>query len=291
MNVPTKTPLASSMIAATPLDVAVAERDSDILAMVDQAVKDGRIRLAYQPIVSTAAPDKPAYFEGLVRVLDENGRTIPAREFIDQIETLELGRKIDCIALELGLTALRKNPSLKLAINMSARSIGYRPWVQTLEAGLSALEGLDGRLILEITESSAMVMPDVVQSFMVDLQSQGITFALDDFGAGYTSFRYLKSFYFDILKIDGQFIRNVHRDPDNQVLIQALVEIGRQFGMFTVAEAVEDEHEAEFLKRAGLDCLQGYFYGAPTLNPTFNVAPLRPKADERQVAKSAVLRG
>ncbi len=278
MNVPTKSPLASAMLAATPLDVAVAERDSDILAMVEQAVKDGRIRLAYQPIVATTAPDKPAYFEGLVRVLDENGRTIPAREFIDHIETLELGRKIDCIALELGLTALRKNPTLKLAINMSARSIGYRPWVKTLEAGLAATDNIDGRLILEITESSAMVMPDVVQSFMVDLQSQGIAFALDDFGAGYTSFRYLKNFYFDILKIDGQFIRNVHKDPDNQVLVQALVEIGRQFGMFTVAEAVEDEQEAEFLKRAGLDCLQGYFYGAPTLNPTFNVAPLRHKA-------------
>lgn len=278
MTVTTEPPLTDPVFAHSPLDIAVSERDSDIPAMVDKALKEGRIRLAYQPIVPTAAPDTPAYFEGLVRILDETGRTIPARDFMYEIEIPELGRKIDCAALELGLAALRKNPDLKLAINMSARSIGYKPWVRTLEHGLSGLDSIDGRLILEITESSAMVMPDVVQSFMVDLQSQGVAFALDDFGAGYTSFRYLKSFYFDILKIDGQFIRNVHQDPDNQVLVQALVEIGRQFGMFTVAEAVESEAEADFLIKAGLDCLQGYYYGAPTLNPSFDIAPLRRKA-------------
>lgn len=276
MNISTKSPLVGALLADTPLDVAVSERDSDTLAMVDRAVKEGRIRLAYQPIVAAKDPTRPAYFEGLIRVMDENGRPIPARHFIDQIETLELGRKIDCIALKLGLRALHDNPDLKLAINMSARSIGYRPWIKTLEEGLAVTGSVNGRLILEITESSAMIMPDVVQSFMADLQTQGIAFALDDFGAGYTSFRYLKSFYFDILKIDGQFIRDVHNDPDNQVLVQALIEIGKQFGMFTVAESVEGEQEASFLARAGVDCLQGYHYGAPSLDPSFDsLAPRR----------------
>ena len=275
MNITTSPPVADISISNNPLGVAISERDTDILGMVDRAVRDGRVRLAYQPIVSAATPDKPAYFEGLVRVLDENGRTIPARDFIEQIETHELGRQIDCLALELGIEALRKNPNLKLAINMSARSIGYRPWIRTLEAGLARAGTAAQRLILEITESSAMVMPDVVRSFMDDLQSQGISFALDDFGAGHTSFRYLKSFYFDILKIDGQFIRNIHKDSDNQVLVQALVGIGQQFGMFTVAESVETKEEADFLTAAGLDCLQGYLFGAPTLDPAFKISTLR----------------
>lgn len=253
--------------APTPLDIAVRERDRNILKTVETAVRNKQVRLAYQPVVAASQPDSPAFYEGLARVLDETGRTIPAREFIDAIETHEIGRMLDCVALELGLKALIGNPALKLSINMSARSIGYRRWVQTLERGLSGPASLSGRLVLEITESSAMVMPDVVQSFMMGLQSQGISFALDDFGAGYTSFRYLKSFYFDILKIDGQFIRGIDSDPDNQVLVEAMVGIARQFGMFSVAESVETQAEASFLTAAGVDCLQGYLFGAPTLKP------------------------
>ncbi len=256
----------------SPLDVAVAERDRDVLASVERAVASRRVQLAYQPVVAAGAPDVPAFYEGLARVLDPTGRAIPAREFIDAVETHEVGRALDCLTLELGLKALEENPALKLAINMSARSIGYRRWVHTLETGLArAGSTVSGRLILEITEASAMVMPDVVQSFMMGLQSQGITFALDDFGAGYTSFRYLRNFYFDILKIDGQFIRGIDSDPDNQVLVEAMVTIGRQFGMFTVAEMVETRAQAEFLAAAGIDFLQGYLFGAPALKPDFQL--------------------
>ncbi|MEM6825952.1 MAG: EAL domain-containing protein [Pseudomonadota bacterium] len=266
-------PVAAEATNDSPLDLALDERDRDVLRTVDMAVKNRQVRLAFQPVVSAAQPNRPAFYEGLARVLDDTGRPIPARDFINEIETDEIGRALDCVALELGLKALMANPELKLSINMSARSIGYRRWVQTLERGLSAgSSAMAGRLILEITEASAMVMPDVVQSFMMSLQNQGITFALDDFGAGYTSFRYLKSFYFDILKIDGQFIRGVNNDPDNQVLIEALVGIGRQFGMFTVAETVETEAEARYLTAAGVDCLQGYLYGAPSLKPEWTAS-------------------
>jgi EAL domain-containing protein (putative c-di-GMP-specific phosphodiesterase class I) len=120
------------------------------------------------------------------------------------------------------------------------------------------------RLILEITESSAIIMPDLVSVFMTEMQARGICFALDDFGAGYTAFRYLKDFYFDILKIDGQFIRNIATNPDNQVLTQALVSIGRHFDMVTVAESVETSEDARWLVEIGVDCLQGYYFGAPS---------------------------
>lgn len=189
-----KTAPTKHTVSGTPLGIAISDRDRDILAMVERAIENNQVRLAYQPVVNALAPKRPAFYEGLARVLDDTGRTIPAREFITEIETHELGRILDCHSLELGIKALNQSPNLKLSINMSARSIGYRPWIDTLERGLASSSSLGGRLILEITESSAMVMPDVVQSFMVGLQSQGISFALDDFGAGYTSFRYLKSF-------------------------------------------------------------------------------------------------
>jgi len=180
---------------------------------------------------------------------------------------IELGRKIDCKALQLGLEALHRVPTLRLSINMSARSIGYSRWKRVLHRGLKKDPTVAERLILEITERSAMVMPDIVQAFMSDLHAKGISFALDDFGSGYTAFRYLRDFYFDILKIDGSFIRDIHKNPDNQVLTQALISLARHFDMFTVAEFVETEQDAKFLTDAGIDCMQGYYFGVPTVRP------------------------
>ena len=251
----------------SPLDFAVQTRDRGTMQMVREALDRGDAVLAYQPIVQAANPTKIAFYEGLIRILDETGRVIPARDFMGAVESQELGREIDCAALRAGLRALRQTPDQRLSINMSARSIGYPKWKQTLNRGLNGDPKLAERLILEITESSAMQMPELVTTFMGDLQDKGITFALDDFGAGHTAFRYLKEFYFDIVKIDGQFVRNVQQDPNNQVLMEALISIAGHFDMFTVAETVENGAEAAWLAQAGIDCLQGYFFGAPSLTP------------------------
>jgi len=251
----------------SPLHFAVAQRDRDTLAMVGRAVDRRDVVLAFQPIVQTMRPDRPAFYEGLIRVLDDTGRVIPAQDFIGAAETTELGRKLDCLALEMGLMSLAEDRHLRLSVNMSARSIGYPDWMRILNRGLAMDESVGERLILEITESSAMVMPELVTVFMQDMQLKGISFALDDFGAGYTSFRYLREFYFDILKIDGQFITGIARNPDNQILTQALLSIAKHFEMFTVAEAVETAEDAAWLTQIGVDCMQGYYFGAPTIMP------------------------
>ena len=251
----------------SPLSVAVQHRDKGTLATVRAALERGDVVLAFQPVVQAGDENIVAFYEGLIRVLDETGRVIPARDFMGAVENLDLGRIIDCVALRAGLRALKQMPDLRLAINMSARSIGYPQWKQVLNRSLHSDPHVAERLILEITESSAMQMPELVTVFMAELQEKGITFALDDFGAGHTAFRYLKEFYFDIVKIDAQFIRGVHQDPNNQVLTQALVSIADHFDMFTVAEAVESPDEAAWLAAAGIDCLQGYLFGAPSLTP------------------------
>ena len=178
----------------------------------------------------------------------------------------------------MGLRALARHPTLRLSINMSARSIGYPRWKQVLNRILEREPTVAERLILEITEASAMLVPELVIAFMHDLQRQGVTFALDDFGAGFTSFRYLRDFYFDIVKIDGQFIRGVHADADNQVLTKALVAIAQQFDMFTVAESVENAADSHWLVQAGVDCQQGYLFGAPTVSPPWKEERLRNSA-------------
>jgi EAL domain-containing protein (putative c-di-GMP-specific phosphodiesterase class I) len=250
-----------------PLSLATRERDKDILKMVEDALRGDQSFLVYQPVQRADRRNKVAFYEGLIRLQDETGRVIPAREFISEVEDTELGRLIDCAALQRGIQALSLNPALRLSVNMSARSIGYRRWSRIMEDGLASDPTLGERLILEISEASAMSMPEIVISFMDEMQSSGVSFALDDFGAGFTSFQYFNKFFFDILKIDGQFIRNIHKQPDTQVLTRALINMGHHFEMFTVAENVETEAEASFLRQAGIDCLQGYLFGAPGTTP------------------------
>jgi len=260
---------------ASPLGVAISENDRATLAMVREAIDARRLRLAWQPVVLARDPARVAFHEGLIRVLDPTGRVIPARDFIDAVESHEIGREIDCASLEMGLAALVRHAGLRVSINMSARSIGYPRWMRILKRGLGQGPTIGERLILEITEGSAMLVPELVIAFMEDLQKRGVAFALDDFGSGYTAIRYFKDFFFDILKIDGQFIRNIHRDPDNAALTAALISIGKHFDMFTVAEAVETAEEAEHLRALGVDCLQGYLFGAATMRPVWAEAQRR----------------
>jgi EAL domain-containing protein (putative c-di-GMP-specific phosphodiesterase class I) len=250
-----------------PLAAALAEKDRATVAMVRLALRTRQVALALQPVVDAGDPTRIAFHEGLIRVLDGAGRLVPAREFIGAVEATDTGLELDRAALALGLEALRRDPGLRLAVNMSARSIGAVRWMETLAAGLARDETVAERLILEITEASAMAMPELVTAFMTGLQRRGISFALDDFGAGQTSFRYFRDFSFDMVKIDRQFIANVHRDRDNQALVQALILIARQFDMFTVAEGVERAEDAAWLQAQGVDCLQGYLFGMPVLHP------------------------
>ena len=266
---------ADDTLFTSPLSAAAEEKRRDTLTMVREALDKRRSLLAFQPVVQARMPKRAAFYEGLIRIVDHTGRIIPAMDFMDAVETNELGRRIDCLALEMGLQTLAAEPSIRLSINLSARSIGYPEWLAVLERGLRNAPEIGERLILEITESSAMVMPDLVTVFMQDMQERGICFALDDFGAGYTAFRYLKDFYFDIVKIDGTFIRDIGQSPENQVLVQALVSIARHFDMFTVAESVETAEDARILVDMGLDCLQGYYFGAPSTQEPWKITHIR----------------
>jgi EAL domain-containing protein (putative c-di-GMP-specific phosphodiesterase class I) len=262
----------------SPLNFAVSSRDQATMDMVAAAIRHKQVMLAYQPVMQARDQRKVAFYEGLVRVLDETGRTIPAGAFMSAIENTELGRELDTLALTKGLRTLNENPELRLSINMSARSIGYKPWNQTLERWLRQNEFIGERLILEITESSAMMVPELVIEFMDRLQMQGICFAMDDFGAGYTALRYFKDFCFDVVKIDGQFIQGIARCPDNQAMTKALLGIASHFDMLTVAEFVESHEDAEVLVQLGVDCLQGYYFGAATTRPAWTQKATEAKA-------------
>jgi EAL domain-containing protein (putative c-di-GMP-specific phosphodiesterase class I) len=253
----------NDMDVADPLHYAIASRDADVIGLVRAALAAGRADLAFHPVMTADAAPRITFFEGLVRVMDDAGRIIPAAQFMPQIENNVLGRQIDCVSLALALDRLRQNPDLRLSINLSARSIADGEWRRILDDGLRDRTRLGERLIFEISETSAMQLHDVVIRFMQDMQPKGVSFALDGFGAGMTALRHLKDFFFDLVKIDKSFIRGIDTDPDNQVLAEALITVAHQFEMFAIADGVETAAEAAFLRTIGVDCLQGYLFGVP----------------------------
>ena len=125
--------------AQSPLDIAIGNRDSQMMEMVHAAIEHKNTLLAYQPVMMSNDPTKVGFYEGLICVLDETGRIIPAKDFIEVIEGTELGHKIDALSLNMGLKALFENQSLRLSINMSALSIRFGPWKQNFSAGSNGI--------------------------------------------------------------------------------------------------------------------------------------------------------
>ena len=251
---------------------------------VAQALVQGRIGFHYQPVVRAANTRMPAFFEMLARLTLPDGQILPAGAFLPAVEAGPLGRAIDRLALEQALKALAANPGLRLSVNMSPLSMGDEEWLTLFTRAARGGGGLLGRLILEITEDAAMQNAGQTIDFMDHVRASGCAFALDDFGAGATGFRYFRDFRFDMVKIDGAFVRGVHAARDAQVLIECLGGVARHFEMATVAEQVESEADAAWLRSAGIDCLQGYLYGRPSA-----VAAL-PEADDEagEVTRRAI---
>lgn len=254
---------------SSPLAAAISAQDKEVLAMVGSALKDRRMRLAFQPVVYAADPTVIGFFEGFIRLLNLRDQVIPARDFMPAVEQRQLGREIDCAALQMGLMAMQRNPQIRVSINMSARSVGYRPWAEILRRALQESPRIGGSLILEINEASALQVPDVLKPFMAEMREHGIVFALDDFGAGMTSLRLLHELGFEIAKIDGSLVKRVDRSAEGQAVTRAAIALAQELGMYVVAEAVETEGEAVWLREAGVGCLQGYLFGPPTVTPDF----------------------
>jgi EAL domain-containing protein (putative c-di-GMP-specific phosphodiesterase class I) len=242
---------------------------------VAQALAQGRMVFHHQPVVRADTPQVPAFHETLARLRLPNGQILPAGAFMPAVEAGELGRAIDRLALMHALGALAADPGLRLSVNMSPRSMGDEEWLAILAAANRGGSGVCGRLILEITEEAALAEAAQTVEFMDYVRRMGPAFALDDFGAGATGFRHFARFRFDMVKIDGAFVQGVHADRDSQVLLECLVRVARHFDMLCIAERVETEADAAWLRDAGVDCLQGYLYGRPA--PQVVPGPIAPR--------------
>ena len=200
-----------------------------------------------------------AFRECLVRLYEAEGREIDAMAILSVAEKLDLVRMIDHRVLELVAAGLRADPKPTLSLNVSASTVHDPVWMAAFTAEMR--NGLGSRLIVEITESAAIRDVEATRGFVARVKDFGCRVAIDDFGAGYTSFRNLRRLGVDMVKIDGSFVANLEHAPDDRVFVRALLELARELGMETVAEWVQSEKAAATLIGWGCNYFQGALVG------------------------------
>ncbi len=235
--------------------IAIAD---DVMSALEQE----RMLLVLQPIVS-AATGEAEHYECLLRMVKPDGKLVSAGEFMTIAEQLGLARHIDKRTLELSVALLRKHQDLKLALNISGLTVSDQEWLANLQRLTGSKTSITNRLTIEITETAAIHDLDQIIIFVDTLRELGCKVAIDDFGAGYTSFKNLKVLNVDMVKIDGSFVKDLASDTSGEVFIRTMIEIADTFGMETVAEWVGNQETADFLKAAGITYLQGFHYGMP----------------------------
>jgi len=224
------------------------------------ALNDRRIALAFEPVARTDTRET-AFYECLMRVQRPDGSLLPAQDVVPVAERLGLVRLLDHRVLELVVNELIAEPDLSASLNVSPRSTTDPDWWNGLVAHLRARPGVAERLIIEITETAAIHDVDDARGFVFRVKDLGCRIAIDDFGAGYTSFRNLRKLGVDMVKIDGAFVQNILRSADDRAFVQTLIDLARRLGIATVAEWVQNEDIAAVLAGWGCDYLQGALIG------------------------------
>jgi diguanylate cyclase (GGDEF)-like protein len=224
------------------------------------ALNARRIFLAHEPVVATASRE-PAFYECLMRLKRADGTLLAVSEAVALAERLGLVRLLDHRVLELTLTELVAAPALKASLNVSAASTVDPDWWSALGAMLRAHPGVGERLTVEITETAAIHDIDETRGFVARVKDLGCRIAIDDFGAGNTSFRNLRKLGVDLVKIDGAFVQNLAHSDDDRAFVRTLIDLARRLNLETVAEWVQDEEAAALLADWGCDYLQGALVG------------------------------
>ena len=252
------------------------------VSRLQRACEEGRLEIYYQPIVPIGAnTDTQPHYELMLRLRDEQGRLVQPIEFIPAAERYNVMPSIDrwVVRQVLGSVLGRGGAGehAMFAINLSGTTLSDDGFLEFLLGELGATPIRPGSLCFEITETAAIASLSNVVYFMRELRSRGVQFALDDFGAGLSSFSYLKTLPVEFLKIDGQFVENVARDPVDRSMVEAICQVARAMGVRTVAERVETAEALEALARIGVDYAQGFFIAGPQPLSHLDEAYTRPR--------------
>lgn len=232
------------------------------------ALKEDRLTFAYQPIIE-AHSKKPVHYECLLRMVKPDGSIATAGQFVPAAEQLGLVRLVDRHALEMTVAQLHAHPDITLAVNVSGTTAGDPSWLQSFIRYVQSNSTIASRLIVELTETAALHHFEENARFVSQLREMGCRVAIDDFGAGYTSFRNLQMLKVDTVKIDGAYVRGLSESPENQVFVRTLVDLAKNFDLKTVAEWVGSDEDADLLESFGVDYFQGFHFGEPLIKPVW----------------------
>ncbi|MCW2995548.1 MAG: hypothetical protein JWQ18_3043 [Conexibacter sp.] len=237
------------------------------LERIRTALAEDRFALHAQPIVAMGDADEPPAFELLIRMLSDGGELIPPATFLPIAERFDLIQAIDRWvvgrAVALVLREHEAGRPVTLSVNISGRTMGDADFAGWLERLLTATPIPPRRLIIEITETSAIVNLERARTLAATLRRLGCLLALDDFGAGFASFSYLKHLQFDVLKIDGEFVRGLRESQTDRLVVEAVVAIARGLGTPSLAEFVADSATLDAVRALGVDYAQGFHLGRP----------------------------
>ncbi|MFN4306873.1 putative bifunctional diguanylate cyclase/phosphodiesterase [Sulfurihydrogenibium azorense] len=230
------------------------------------AIKEDRIVPFFQPIVKSDTLEIVGY-EVLARIyIPEEDKYLPAYKFIPEAIRYRVLEKIDKIVQEKAIRYIseKNKKNILIFFNMSKT---FFEKVSNLDDLLLLLNSNDvnpNNIFLEVTEEEALSDLTTLKEYIRYGKTLGFNFAIDDFGAGYSNFIYLKHFPIDLVKLDGSLISDIDKDVDDQVIIESIIKIARHKNIKVLAEMVEEKEEYETLKRLGVDYLQGYYFGKPT---------------------------
>ena len=243
-----------------------AQRGQTTTARIRDALTQNRLSLATQPIRSLASGGIERY-ELLLRMTGESGELLPAASFIEAAErsgmVQELDRWVVARALEMLAERERAGEPVSLHVNLSGASLTDISVLEFIERRLDEGDADPGRCTFEITKTAQVEDYATAAGFADRLTEFGCEVAIDDYGAGFSPFHYLKTIPFDVIKIDGSFIRDMPRNDADQLTVKAIVEIARGLGKTTIAEFVQDDETTRLLREYGVDMAQGYHLGRP----------------------------
>lgn len=232
---------------------------------IAHALENDLLRLHFQG-VHHAADGRLAHLEALIRMEDEAnpGQLIMPAQFVEPAEKSGKILEIDRWVIGRSISLLATHPNLPaIAVNISGRSFDDPELPAWIGGQLRQQHVAPRRLLVELTETSAVSDMGDAARFIAALRDTGCPICLDDFGTGFSSFAYLKNLQADVLKIDGMFIRDLPSERDNQVFVRAIIEVAHGMGKLTVAEFVEDEATLQMLRAMGVDMVQGYHLDRP----------------------------
>ncbi len=243
---------------------------------IKRAFKNDGFRLAYQPIVC-AETAEPVCYEALVRMFGDDGKPISAALFVPMIEQMGLALELDKMVMDMAVRDMEAVPGLSLAVNISGLTASQSDWPEYIRHILEPRPDVAQRLVVEITETAALVNISETQRFVQTVRDLGGRVSLDDFGAGSTSIRYLRELGLSIMKIDKDLLKDIIGNREQQHLVSVLIDLARGLGIQTVAEGVETQEVADWLRGAKVDYMQGYFFGKPALERPEVAAPTSPE--------------